>query len=224
MAMAIVLHSLSTRHLRGAILLAAAVGLAAANVLRGRFGHELLVAVAWDAAAMTFLALILAVTSRYDESQMAKKVPHRAPSSLLVGSTALCSALFAIYAIALLLSAGGGDGYRRTLHLAVGLLTTVLSWALIHLLFALDYAKLYYAGASANDRSPAGGLVFPGGHPPDYGDFLYFSFSIGVACQTPDVAITARKLRRMALLQSLLAFLFNTVILAATINVAAGLR
>ena len=59
---------------------------------------------------------------------------------------------------------------------------------------------------------------------PEYADFLYFSFIIGVACQTADVDISARQMRRIALLHGLIAFLFNTVILAATINVAAGLR
>ena len=73
------------------------------------------------------------------------------------------------------------------------------------------------------DGPPPGGLDFPGGHPPEYTDFLYFSFIIGVANQTADVDISGRKIRRIALLHGLIAFLFNTVILAATINVAAGL-
>ena len=72
-------------------------------------------------------------------------------------------------------------------------------------------------------RPPPGGLEFPGGHLPEYSDFLYFSFIIGVACQTGDVDISSRHMRRMALLHGLIAFLFNTVILAATINIAASL-
>jgi uncharacterized membrane protein len=220
--MAILLHSFSARHLRGALLLATATGATAAVLLRDRLDHEILVAIAWDAAVLAFLVVMVAVTSRYDESVMAKKVRHRAPSSLMVGATALGSALFGIYAIALLLSATGDDGRLRALHIGVGLATTILSWALVHLLFALEYAKLFYVGGPA-DGPPPGGLDFPGGHPPDYADFLYFSFIIGVACQTADVAITGRRMRRMSLLHGLIAFLFNTVILAATINVAAGL-
>ena len=106
----------------------------------------------------------------------------------------------------------------------VALLTTTLSWGLVHLLFALEYAKLFYVEPHGIDHDrPPGGLEFPGGHPPEYTDFLYFSFIIGVACQTADVDITSRPMRRMALLHGLIAFLFNTVILAATINVAASL-
>ena len=219
--MAIVLHALSTRHLRRALVLATAIGLAAAALMHGRIGYELAVALAWDGAVLIFLAVMLAVTTRFDEQQMAKKVRHRAPSSAMVALTALCSALFGIFAIVLLLGSLDADRAALSVRLAVGLLTTILSWALVHLLFALEYAKLYYLAGP--HEAPPGGLDFPGGHLPDYGDFLYFSFIIGVACQTADVSISGRAMRRMALVHGLIAFLFNTVILAATVNVAASL-
>ena len=112
---------------------------------------------------------------------------------------------------------------EKLLQLGVAILTTALSWSLVHLLFALEYAKLYYLDPhAAEDAPPPGGLEFPGGHLPEYADLLYFSFIIGVACQTADVTITSRPMRRMALAHGLIAFLFNTVILAATINIAAG--
>lgn len=219
--MTIILHALSTRHLGGALTLASAVGVAAAALMRGRLDHELTVAVAWDLAVLIFLAVMVAVITHYDGSQMAKKVRHRAPSSAMVGLTALCSALFGIFAIALLLGSLDTEGTPLAVRLAVGLLTTVLSWALVHLLFALEYAKLYYLPGPA--EAPPGGLDFPGGQLPDYWDFLYFSFGIGIACQTADVSITGRAMRHMALAHGLIAFLFNTVILAATVNVAASL-
>lgn len=219
--MAIVLHALSTRHLRGALVLATAVGAGAAGLLRGRVGYELMVAMAWDAAVLIFLAVMVTVTTRYDGTQMAKKVRHRAPSSAMVGLTALCSALFGMYAIALLLGSLDAAGEALPVRIGVGLLTTILSWALVHLLFALEYAKLYYIAGPPG--APPGGLAFPGNDPPDYWDFLYFSFVIGVACQTADVSVTGRATRRMALAHGLVAFLFNTVILAAAINVAASL-
>lgn len=220
--MAVMLHGLSSRSLRGALILATAVGAAAAALLRGRLGYELMVAVAWDLAVLSFIVTMVVVTSRFSAAQMAKKVLHRAPSSFLVGGTALSSALFGIYAIVLLLSASGDSEPLKALHLVVALLTTLLSWALVHLLFALEYAKLFYLPHAEGD-SPPGGLDFPGKEPPDYADFLYFSFIIGVACQTADVSISGGTMRRRALLHGLIAFLFNTVILAATINVAAGL-
>jgi uncharacterized membrane protein len=91
---------------------------------------------------------------------------------------------------------------------------------LVPTLFTLNYASLYHGGAQS------GGLDFQDaseGFEPDYGDFLYFSFTIAVASQTADVAITNRTMRRLALTQALLSFVFNTTILAFTINMAASL-
>ena len=222
--MAITLHSVSTRHLRGALALASVVGVAAALLLRRRLDYELLVAAAWDAAVLIFIALMLRAIWRYDETQMTRKVRHRAPSSLLVGCTAFCAAMFGIYALLLLVTASADPGPGKALMLTVALLTTALSWGLVHLLFALEYAKLYYVDhPGAQTAVPPGGLEFPGGHLPEYSDFLYFSLTIGVACQTGDVDISSRHMRRMALLHGLIAFLFNTVILAAAINIAASL-
>jgi uncharacterized membrane protein len=223
--MAIHLHTLSARSLHGALVLAALAGIGTVLLARRQVTHEILVAVAWDLGVLLFLGLMLAATSRSDERKMASKVRHRSPSVALLAVTALASAGFGIYAIILLLGAAGGlPEAERVIHLAVGAATTTLSWALVHLLFALSYARVYYEGADpAAGAPPEGGLDFPGGHPPDYADFLYFSFVIGVASQTADVDISSRRMRRLALAHGLIAFVFNTVILAATINVAAGL-
>ena len=88
--------------------------------------------------------------------------------------------------------------------------------------FAFRYAHEYYA---LSDDGPAvdGGLIFPGEEHPDYLDFLYFALVLGMTFQVSDIAITSRKLRRLAALLGLLGFLFNTVILALTVNIAAGL-
>ena len=218
------LHALSTRHLRGSLALATLVGASAATLLWDRVRYELLVAVAWDAAVLIFILAVLHATSGFDERRMLHKVRHRAPSSLLVAGTAFSAALFGIYALMLLVTASSDSAPAKTIQLAVALVTTLLSWSLVHLLFALEYAKLFYLDPDGPPESPPpGGLDFPGGHLPDYADFLYFSFIIGVAAQTADVAITTRPMRRRALAHGLIAFLFNTVILAATINVAASL-
>ena len=218
--MAITLHALTARTLKGSLALAAAV--AAAIVGRAGPDRELALALAWDAGVLTFLALMLRATTRYGEDQMARKARHRAPTPGVLTLVATAAAGFAVYAIFLLIDAAGAPEASPARHLLVGALTTALSWGLVHVLFALDYARVYYAGTWSG-APPAGGLVFPGGHQPDYGDFLYFAFVIGVACQTADVAITSREMRKVALAQGLLAFVFSTVILAALVNVAAGL-
>jgi uncharacterized membrane protein len=117
-------------------------------------------------------------------------------------------------------------GTAKHLHVALAALTIISAWLFIHLMFALHYAHDFYAsadsvdGGAGNDR---GGLTFPETDAPDYWDFLYFSYVIGVACQTADVAISSRAMRRTALFHCVLAFFFNSAVLALTINIAAGL-
>ena len=143
-----------------------------------------------------------------------------------MGLTAFCAALFGIYALDACWSSASGDSEEhKALLLVVALLTTALSWSLVHLLFALEYAKLFYVDPNGlEDGPPPGGLDFPGGHPARVLGFSCTSRSSSAwPDQTADVDISARQMRRIALLHGLIAFLFNTVILAATINVAAGL-
>ncbi len=108
----------------------------------------------------------------------------------------------------------------RDLRIGLVVATLVLSWVVTHVVFALRYAHEYYETAPDGVR---GGLEFPGKAAPDYWDFLYFSMVIGMTFQVSDVQITDRMLRRLALVQGVLSFLFNTVIVALTVNLAAGL-
>ncbi len=98
--------------------------------------------------------------------------------------------------------------------------TVVLSWTFTHVVFTLHYANLYYR--PSND-GPVGGLKFPGSRPPDYRDFLYYSFVIGCAAQTADVETVSPAMRLVSLAHGVVAFAFNTAILALAINIAASL-
>ncbi|RFB90266.1 hypothetical protein B5K11_19600 [Rhizobium leguminosarum bv. trifolii] len=97
-------------------------------------------------------------------------------------------------------------------------LTILISWIFLHTLFTIHYAHYFYGGADE------GGLKFPDGiEEPGYWDFLYFSFTIGVAAQTADIAVSSTSMRKLTLLHAVLSFLFNTTILALAINVGASL-
>ena len=109
-----------------------------------------------------------------------------------------------------------------TSHVIVGLGTVALCWILLHTLYSLHYAHVYY-GDSDDDRAMDKGLEFPGEKPPDYLDFAYFSFVIGMTCQVSDVQITSKRMRRLALLHGVISFGFNTFILALLINTVSGL-
>ena len=108
-------------------------------------------------------------------------------------------------------------GHRGRAELALATITIVLSWAAIHTTFALHYAHEYYRGA------PPGGLAFPGNtDAPDYWDFVYFSFVIGMTAQVSDVGITDKIIRRTATAHGVASFVFNTALLALMVNIAAS--
>ncbi|WP_205769533.1 DUF1345 domain-containing protein [Microvirga sp. KLBC 81] len=107
---------------------------------------------------------------------------------------------------------------ERVFRLAVAGVTILCSWFFVHTIHAIHYAHEYYG-----DRGERQGLAFPHKDQPDYWDFLYFSFNLGAAAQTSDVVIVSKRMRRLALAHTILAFLFNTTILALAVNVGAGL-
>lgn len=111
-------------------------------------------------------------------------------------------------------------GTLRYVHIALAVLTILSSWAFTQVMFALHYAHDYYL---AKERGNPGGLEFPAAAAPDYSDFLYFACVIGTSAQTADVSFTSRSMRRTGLVHCVLAFFFNTTLVALTINIASGL-
>jgi len=182
--------------------------------------------IAWDSGFICLLALIWSIMI----SATPQKMRHRAQrqdadrwliSSIVVG--AACTSLLAI-GFVLKSTPKGSSPTLVTLHLTLSALTIVTSWLLMHTVFAFHYAHRYYRDNRATPMvDDSEGLDFPGGKQPDYWDFLYFSFVIGMTFQVSDVQITSRSTRRLALVHSVLSFFFNTVILALSINLVAGL-
>ena len=117
----------------------------------------------------------------------------------------------------------GKPEHHLTRHLLLALVTVVLSWLLVHAVFGLRYAHKFYDDNDAITGSRTGGLDFPGEDSPDYRDFAYFSFVIGMTCQVSDVQVTSREMRRRVLQHGVLSFGFNTVILALTVNTVSTL-
>ena len=111
----------------------------------------------------------------------------------------------------------------KGLHIGLALATIVGSWLFVHLTFALHYAHEFFRVSKPDaDGKWRGGIDFPGVACPDYPDFLYFSYVIGVACATADASITGKALRRLALVHCILAFFYNNAVLAMSINIGAG--
>lgn len=208
------------------LLVSALVGVAAGAVIADvNLVTRLLIG--WNIAVWLYLAQAFWIMSRNDHHHLRRTAIAQAEGAGAVLAMVMIAALASMAAIAVeLATAKGAPRDQAMPHVLLALVTVAGSWLLLPTLFALSYASLYY-------QHPHGqGLLFPthqpaehepSAAPPAYWDFLYFSFTIAVASQTADVAITGTLLRRLVLLQSVLSFAFNTAILALTINIAAGL-
>nr|WP_179390414.1 DUF1345 domain-containing protein [Psychromicrobium silvestre] len=176
-------------------------------------------AVAWAGAAGVYNLWVWLAISRMDASATAahatEEDPRRPTAYLLVTLCALAS--LAAVAIVVIDAKNAGNGGRLILA-ALALGTTALSWLMVHTLYTLRYAEIYYT----NTPEP-GGIDFNQEEPPQYTDFAYMAFSLGMTYQVSDTSIQTRTMRSAALRHSLLAFVFGTGILATTINLVVSL-
>ncbi len=175
----------------------------------------------WNAAVWLYLLMVGVMMLRADHERVRQVAVAQAGAAATVLFIVVLAALASLGGIAVELIKAKAPGAPYALsHLLFAVTTIAGSWLLVPTMFALTCASQYYEIAHGH------GLRFPDAEAsfkPDYGDFMYFSFTIAVACQTADVAVTSRPMRRLVLLQSLMSFAFNTAILAFTINVAASL-
>jgi uncharacterized membrane protein len=183
--------------------------------------------VGWNAATWLYFVLSAIMIVKASGETIKKKAELQDEGRFVILIMASLAGIAAIGAIvAHLATVKDNVGVMKGLHIALAAATIISAWTFIHLMYALHYAHDYFFERAATPRRPAkyaGGLVFPGTKEPDYFDFLYFSFVIGVACQTADVEITSQSMRRTALAHCVLAFFFNSAVLALTINIAASL-
>jgi uncharacterized membrane protein len=177
---------------------------------------------AWDSFGVVTLVLLWAAIFTADADRIravaASEDLGRAVSFIFVLSAAGASLLAVI---ALLKTIHNLSPAALVQHIALSIVAVGSAWLLVHTIFTLRYAHLYY---DANeDGSDVGGLQFPGNDPePDYLDIAYFSFVLGMTAQTADVSISGRALRRLALLHGLISFVFNTTLVALVISGIAG--
>lgn len=209
-------HSLS---LRPRLLIALAAGAALTLFLPGEWRWATRLLVAWDAGAILYLGLLATTmfTETVGEIRARAEQQDEGAVAILVISCLAASASLAAIAVQLT-GIGSIPAAERGIHLALGGVTILCSWTLLHAFFTLHYAGIYYRGGKTEPC-----LDFPGKGDPDYVDFLYFSYTIGCTSQTSDIAVTTRHARGIVLVHSILTFIFNTSILAMAINVGASL-
>ena len=170
----------------------------------------------WDATALAFI-LVVWLGLRDKDAAATEEVATREDDSRTAADLILIAASVAsLIGVAFaLVKAAAATGPAHALITAVAVVSVVLSWASVHAVFTLRYARLYYIGG--------GGIDFHASERPDYGDFAYVALTIGMTFQVSDTDLNAKAIRRAAVRHALLSYLFGVVVIAMTINVVAGL-
>jgi len=177
--------------------------------------------VAWNVGVILYVVLATVMMTRSTPTRMRDRAEAQDEGKYVILVLVVISAIASLAAI-------GGElavvkdmhGVARIAHIALAGLTVLTSWAFAQVSFCLHYAHDYYAPA-ASERKP--GLQFPEDDSPDYGDFFYFSAIIGTSGQTADVSFVSKELRRIGSVHCIVAYLFNTTVLALLINIGASL-
>jgi uncharacterized membrane protein len=179
----------------------------------------------WNAFAVVILALDWLTILTTPLRKIRELAQQQDLSRFLIFLFVVVTACAALFAVGFLVSVKKSQtGAHFFIHLLLTLSTVIFSWMLVHTVFGLRYAHAFYGDSDQPGvHQHAGGLIFPGDRPPDYFDFAYFSFVVGMTCQVSDVQITSRRMRRLTLVHSVLSFGFNTIILALLINTVSGL-
>ncbi len=204
------------RHLRhrpallSGLAVAVAVGLASAVRLRPVTAALL----GWDAGVVTYGVVLLALLGGRDVARLEREAAALDEGRWGVLGASIGASVVSLGAIVLELAQAHGHPGAAWSQ-ALGGATVLLSWFFVHAIFATHYAHAFWRTRS--------GLLFPGNDRPDFGEFLYFSFCMAVASQVSDVSTQSADMRRLVLAHSLLAYLFNTAVIALGVNIAASL-
>jgi uncharacterized membrane protein len=204
-------------HIR--LVVAIALGVVAYLLLPQGWSRVTRMLVGWDVGMVSYLGavavMMLRTTDHAPQQRAATQEDEGAVAILVLTVLAAAVSLGAIFAeLAQIQSADPTYGY----HIALAVGTVVLSWAFTHTIFALHYAYDFYG-----EGLRAKGLKFPDDDKPDYWDFIYFAFVIGMTFQVSDVQVTNKGIRRLVTAHGMVSFLFNTTLIALTVNMATDL-
>jgi len=171
----------------------------------------------WDVAVVIYLVWVWIAVWRLDPGTTARLAKREDPSTAVADLVVVGAGTAMLGAVGFALAKAGQDtGGMKAFLVTLGLLSVVLSWAVVHTVFALLYARAYYS-------EPPGGIEFNEEEPPTYTDFAYFAFTVGMTFQVADTNITSKAVRRITLRHALLSYLFGAVLLGLVINVVATL-
>jgi uncharacterized membrane protein len=202
---------------RTEVAISVLLGVAVAVPVILAFSVPLGLLVGWDLTSLVYVSWLWSTIRNRDAHDTAKRATITDPDRTLTDVLLLSAAVASLVAVGfVLVRAGQTHGAEELLRVGLGVVSVVVSWALVHVVFTLRYAHLYYAGEE-------GGIDFNQPEPPTYADFAYLAFTIGMTFQVSDTSVRSPVIRRTALRHALLSYLFGTGILATTVNLVAAL-
>jgi uncharacterized membrane protein len=179
--------------------------------------------IAWAAFALSYIITSWIVFFTRKPAQIREHSRQQDGSRLYVFLLILFTSFASLITVLLLMLSNGAKDIPHIIYIPIAISGMLLSWFMVHTIFGFHYAHLFYGNNTDDASTHAEGLEFPKEKKPDYLDFAYFSFVIGMTFQVSDVDITSRSIRRLVLLHGLLSFGLNTFVVALTINLIAGL-
>jgi uncharacterized membrane protein len=173
--------------------------------------------IGWDVAVFVYLIWVWSIIWPLDADDTARLAVREDPNRALRDVVLIIAGLASLVAIGVVLATARQlSGYAQQLQVGVGIVSVLLSWFLVHTVFTARYARLYYSTTN-------GGIDFNQTRAPRYSDFAYVAFTIGMTFQVSDTALTTTEMRTTALRHALLSYTFGAIIIAATVNLLAGL-
>jgi uncharacterized membrane protein len=174
--------------------------------------------IGWDFLGFTYILISINIffsthTTKIRSIAQKQDLGHQLLYFLMLLASIIC-----MISIALLIKTNKTFLLDKEIINLIYLSGVIVCWLMLHIIFTFHYAHMYYGDDKENKSTHRGGLNFPGSQEPDYTDFAYFSFVIGMTFQVSDVVITQKHIRRIVLLHALIAFAFNTIIVALSIN------
>ena len=211
-------HPIRIMRARPRLFISAAVGAVVIALCPRDWSVPTRLLVGWDVGVVLYLGLALRMMAVAQIRHITERARLQDEGQYTILTLTAAAALASLGAIVVLLGTTGAAD-RKPGHLALAIVTILLSWFFTHTMFALHYAHEFYD----EDGGKGGGLNFPGElQEPDYWDFVYFSFVIGMTSQVSDVSITCRPIRHTVSAHGIISFVFNAALLALTVNIAAS--
>jgi uncharacterized membrane protein len=189
-----------------------------AGLLTGLAGDWTLAGtIGWVAAAMLYVSSVWLSIARLDATATAEHATSEDPTRSVIDVLLILASLASLGSLlSVLLQARDADGQVQIMLAGLAVISVALSWLLVHTLFTLRYASLFYGGRD-------GGIDFNQSEAPRYADFAYLAFTVGMTFQVSDTTVTSPMVRATVLRHALMSFLFGSIILATLINLIAGL-